>query len=1174
MAEETAAELEQRAQASRAKSGIQPESRLPPPPFPPHSEVKVTAAETDTLPPKEPPKETPKEHYRVKNIPADRLASTHFSQEVDMLPMGLQAAAHCLYQRTKTIFSSPEEFELEWSNRSGRSFKSLEELASDYGVSMQFQSFKIDPGSATYSARMRMSTAKEGRLFELDMRAPRVDDRSTSFERKFGHHRFMPVDIPDTNKKKLHPDLKGQSEYIRKRLLDMFMVDQPFLGRKWAAFLLKKKDRDRRESLDSDQEESSSFQVWFFAVSGPGMKTIDIAEVVKWAVPFAMNGNQPARKAYARLDLAASRTIPTICSDPRQIFYDEEDQMSTPGAPDDETHNEDPNAPCRSSKRKEMSDGCATISVGVMKKIQEILDLPYLPTVVQGRIGGAKGLWFLSPGNLQDAFPSDDIWIKIRKSQIKEKHDRSDFDDDEELRTLNLVDFSRPAKSSSLHIGFLPILRDRGVPAGVILNVARAQIEMDTQKFVDSLEKVPDLHALIFKYGTISGIRRAKRGIPTVGGFPTASNDRALMMLEHGFEPKKCQFLKDEIMAVAELVFSLKAKQFRMRLPQSTYVFGICDPTGLLKPGEAHFVPSKPIEDEQTGEQVSPTLHGIDAVVSRNPSRRNSDIQRIRLVYRPELAHLKNVIVFSAQGPRSLASKLSGGDYDGDKFWICWDEKLVQPFRNAPAPWEAEPEDMDKYLEGFGIVKDSERLADVLSEPNGVRKWLRKSMEARMGTDWVGIVSNLHVSHTHHSGSISDETAQWLVTWHDLLLDADKQGYSMTRAAFFAMKQLNGILWNLPTPWHFKFTNKRQTGEMVWVDCGVEYKEQDILDALFRTVVEPDIKQGLQKARDVMKGANAIDSDLCSLFDSWKGSPLSIKREQASFLKAAVEALRKQWRLNGRQYHDQKQRTEGKRTPVWSVGVRQCRKSFKQTLPIDGENGLAACLVSEWTERIGNEPTTWEKLKLSALARNHVNHVKDGGRFMFSIMGKELCWLKSLYLDQARVVRLDILANMKPPKVTFEVDAHTGEDESEDDDDDDSDSEFGGRENWFNGIDGYKSPEKPPPPCSPKKKRKPDEPGDSNPRPRRNSRRSEGSPDQATSTRVAGTDSPRHQGSGAHARPTRNPLSDSSRGKKTRTKDTPVEKRDAPPPSSYDAEEALGVAREGKLTEPPFWLAP
>lgn len=39
----------------------------------------------------------------------------------------------------------------------------------------------------------------------------------------------------------------------------------------------------------------------------------------------------------------------------------------------------------------------------------------------------------------------------------------------------------------------------------------------------------------------------------------------------------------------------------------------------------------------------------------------------LQYYHSPGLRELKDVIVFSVQGNRSLASLLSGGDYDGDK---------------------------------------------------------------------------------------------------------------------------------------------------------------------------------------------------------------------------------------------------------------------------------------------------------------------------------------------------------------------------------------------------------------------------------------------------------------------------------------------------------------------------
>ena len=53
---------------------------------------------------------------------------------------------------------------------------------------------------------------------------------------------------------------------------------------------------------------------------------------------------------------------------------------------------------------------------------------------------------------------------------------------------------------------------------------------------------------------------------------------------------------------------------------------------------------------------------------------------------------LKDVIVLSTRGSRAPADQMSGGDYDGDEAWICWDERLVNTFSpSEPAAVVAPP---------------------------------------------------------------------------------------------------------------------------------------------------------------------------------------------------------------------------------------------------------------------------------------------------------------------------------------------------------------------------------------------------------------------------------------------------------------------------------------------------
>ncbi|KAK5122624.1 hypothetical protein LTR85_003887 [Meristemomyces frigidus] len=647
------------------------------------------------------PSKGPSEHHRVARVPIDGLAPIDLHPSLHTLSFDLRVEA---YRVMRACNLSPDQFELGW--RKPRSFPSLTRFSEDNGLAKRFaRGYKTDYEGTTLNAKLRWSKSNDGPLFDLEMQPPRRED-STAFQRKFGGDRILVVDLPALNK----PPSYAKDQNVLDRLLQMFALDQRFLGRRWVQYHVQ--DKKRKRAADLDMSQPGAYQVAFFAVSGEGLEDISIAEFLDWAVPFFRNRGQPACKAYARLDLAASRTRPTLTFEPRQV-HRVRDQFAQ-NVPDDTIHNDPaltfPNGFDR-SKISEMSDGCSAISLAAMQKIQDILGLPYLPSVVQARIFGAKGVWYRSANDTGPDCTPEEVWINIADSQVKAKHAHGDMDDDIELRTLNVVNWSRPAKPSLLYPGFLAILMDRHVPAKAILDTARDQVNMQKEGYLACLEDIPELHRWVYMQKDLMGTRAINNGIPLSAGFPPATDERIAKLSESGFKPTESAYMKKEVLDVGEYVFNLKAKQFRVRLNKSTSLIGICDPSGTLNPGEVHIAfSSGGFKDEATGETWS-TLHGLEILVARNPSLRNSDIQKARVVFRPELAHLQDVIVFSAQGPRPLASKLSGGDYDGDTFWVCWEPSLVQPFRNAPAPWAL------RELERFGLTKDKVTLAEVIYGP-------------------------------------------------------------------------------------------------------------------------------------------------------------------------------------------------------------------------------------------------------------------------------------------------------------------------------------------------------------------------------------------------------------------------------------------------------------------------
>jgi RNA-dependent RNA polymerase len=71
-------------------------------------------------------------------------------------------------------------------------------------------------------------------------------------------------------------------------------------------------------------------------------------------------------------------------------------------------------------------------------------------------------------------------------------------------------------------------------------------------------------------------------------------------------------------------------------------------------------------------------------ILARNPSLHPGDVRVVKAVDKPELRHLKNVVVLPQTGDRDLASMCSGGDLDGDDYLVIWDPTLIPKEWNHP----------------------------------------------------------------------------------------------------------------------------------------------------------------------------------------------------------------------------------------------------------------------------------------------------------------------------------------------------------------------------------------------------------------------------------------------------------------------------------------------------------
>lgn len=407
-----------------------------------------------------------------------------------------------------------------------------------------------------------------------------------------------------------------------------------------------------------------------------------------------------------------------------------------------------------------------------------------MPSGFQGRIGPYKGFWVV------DSFDDGEIWIEGYPSQRKWSCDFEDADH----RTFEVRETSRRLMPGALNEQFIPVLEDR---ASDPLKMKEAIAILLTQTVFGDLEEQTRaasdpqaLYAWAHQSGAAS--RREKiagRQIPYLGGSPKSDEEMLKVFLDAGFDPgQKC--VQELSLKLARQRCDKLKEKMKITVPQSAYAFMVIDFEGVLEEGEVHMAFSRGSEcDTRAPDGISRNeLHGHDVLVARAPAHFPSDVQKVKAVFKPELRHLQDVIVFPSKGNVPLADLLSGGDYDGDKAWVCWDPSIVGEFVNTPVPGKP-----DLFEMGY-LTKDKRTFKDILQSiwgdkpEDAVSMFLRDSFAFNMQPSLLGVCTNYKEKVCYETGSVSDERAIILSTLVSHLVDQAKQGINFTEDDFRRLK--------------------------------------------------------------------------------------------------------------------------------------------------------------------------------------------------------------------------------------------------------------------------------------------------------------------------------------------------------------------------------------------------
>lgn len=303
------------------------------------------------------------------------------------------------------------------------------------------------------------------------------------------------------------------------------------------------------------------------------------------------------------------------------------------------------------------SDGIGKISNFLAKMIATELGQVNPSSIFQFRLGGSKGV--LS------------VWPDVSRNQVLRRPSQIKFS--ALYEGLEIVRCSRYAVAT-LNRQTITILSALGVEDGVFLRLLTEQLSDYEAAMSDKTLALSLLNRFI----------DGNHMTMTVAG-----------MLLDGFMGVQEPFVLSLLHLWRSWSIKLLKEKARVIVDKGAFVLGCVDETMTLrgyqkssKSGGAIAIDELPqifiqVPDKsRTGHYT--VIEGV-CLVGRNPSLHPGDIRVVQAIDVPALHHLRDVVVFSQLGTRDVPSMCSGGDLDGDDFFVIWDADLT------PQEWNYEP---------------------------------------------------------------------------------------------------------------------------------------------------------------------------------------------------------------------------------------------------------------------------------------------------------------------------------------------------------------------------------------------------------------------------------------------------------------------------------------------------
>ncbi|KAJ4413019.1 hypothetical protein N0V82_008607 [Gnomoniopsis sp. IMI 355080] len=381
----------------------------------------------------------------------------------------------------------------------------------------------------------------------------------------------------------------------------------------------------------------------------------------------------------------------------------------------------------------EFTDGVGKISPFFAQMIAHEQNMADTSSCFQMRMGGCKGVLVVWPD-----VPANEVHIRPSQEKFKAPYNG--------LETIKVSTYSQ----ATLNRQIIPILSCLGVEDQVFMEL----LEEELREYEDAMTDPS-------KAATLLRQRIDENHISLV----LAEMAETFMA---GQEPFLWTVLRLwKCWALQRLKFKAA-----ISVKKSAFLYGCVDELGVLR-GHSKSTEGQAERNEDMLPQIFLQVprEGCDpnnrnsytvvtgiCVVGRNPSLHPGDLRVVQAVDVPGLRHLRDVVVFPQNGDRDIPSMCSGGDLDGDDFFVLWDERLL------PKQWNSPPMHHDAESSAGNDIPHDIAINDMCA-----------FFAQYMKNDSVGLVATAHVAWADKLGSQSEKCIQ-LAKLHSMAVDYSKSG--------------------------------------------------------------------------------------------------------------------------------------------------------------------------------------------------------------------------------------------------------------------------------------------------------------------------------------------------------------------------------------------------------------